>query len=57
MSVTSFPYLSSTAYVTFGGKSMLKFPEFLFADAAICANFFLEKIGIEFSYLFVNFMV
>ena len=36
---------------------MLKFSEFMFADTAICANFLMEKSGIEFNYLCVNFMV
>ena len=38
-------------YATFGGKGMLKFPEFLFVNTAICANFFWRTSGTEIIFL------
>ena len=53
--ISIFVLYSTGNYATFGGT--LKFPEFLFVNTAICANFLLEKSGIEFSCVSVNFIV
>ena len=49
--ISIFVEYSAGNYATFEGKGTLMFPEFLFVNTTICANFFLEKSGIEFSYL------